>query len=325
MEIVRRPRRLRQDNIRNLVRETEFSLDNLVFPLFVVDGQSIKNEIKSMPGHYHYSVDNINEEIRTLKELGINSVILFGLPHKKDSQGSEAYNDDGVIQRAVREIKKEYPDFIVITDICLCEYTDHGHCGIINQAGYVMNDETLTSLGRVALSHARAGADILAPSDMMDGRVGYIRAALDSAGFIKTPIMAYSAKYASSFYGPFREAAESAPFKGDRKSYQMDFRNAKEAVLEGELDYEEGADILMVKPALAYLDIIRRYSEKFIIPIAAYNVSGEYVMMKMAIDNGVLDKNVIIETITAIRRAGASIIITYFAKEIALMEMEKEY
>lgn len=324
MEIVRRPRRLRQDNIRNLVRETEFSLDNLVFPLFIVDGQSTKSEIKSMPGHYHYSVDNINEEIRTLKELGINSVILFGLPHKKDSLGSEAYNDDGVIQRAVREIKKEYPDFIVITDICLCEYTDHGHCGIINQSSYVKNDETLTFLGRIALSHARAGADILAPSDMMDGRVGYIRAVLDSAGFINTPIMAYSAKYASSFYGPFREAAESAPFTGNRKSYQMDFRNAKEAVLEGELDYEEGADILMVKPALSYLDIIRRYSEKFAIPIAAYNVSGEYVMIKLAIDNGVLDKNVIIETITAIRRAGASIIITYFAKEIALMEMDKE-
>ena len=324
MEILRRPRRLRQDNIRNLVRETEFGLDNLVFPLFIVDGQSIKKEIKSMPGHYHYSVDNINEEIRTLKELGINSIILFGLPHKKDSLGSEAYNDEGVIQRAVREIKKEYPDFIVITDICLCEYTDHGHCGIINQSGYVKNDETLNYLGMIALSHVRAGADILAPSDMMDGRVGYIRAVLDSAGFINTPIMAYSAKYASNFYGPFREAAESAPFKGDRKSYQMDYRNAKEAVLEGELDYQEGADILMVKPALAYLDIIRRYSEKFSVPIAAYNVSGEYVMMKMAIDNGVLDKNVIIETITAIRRAGASIIITYFAKEIALMKMDKE-
>lgn len=322
MEIVRRPRRLRQDNLRKLVRETEFSLDNLVFPLFIVDGHGIKSEIKSMPGHYHYSVDNINEEIRSLKELGINSVILFGLPNKKDSLGSEAYNDEGVIQRAVRKIKNEYPDFIVITDICLCEYSDHGHCGIIDEAGNVKNDETLTYLGMIALSHARAGADILAPSDMMDGRVGYIRSALDSAGFINTPIMAYSAKYASSFYGPFREAADSAPFKGDRKSYQMDFRNAKEAVLEGELDYEEGADILMVKPALAYLDIIRRYSEKFAIPIAAYNVSGEYVMIKLAIDNGVLDKNVIRETITAIRRAGAGIIITYFAKEIALMEMD---
>lgn len=319
MEQLRRPRRLRQDNIRNLVKETDVCLDNLIFPIFMIDGVNIKKEIKSLPSHYHFTVDRINDEIASLKDLGLNSVILFGIPHKKDAFGQEAYNDNGIIQRAIREIKKGFPEFIVITDICLCEYTDHGHCGIIDESGYVKNDETLNYLGKIALSHARAGADIVAPSDMMDGRIGYIRKVLDDEGFINIPIMAYSAKYASNFYGPFREAAESAPFKGNRKSYQMDYRNGREAVVEGELDFAQGADILMVKPALAYLDIIKRYSDNFNIPIAAYSVSGEYVMLKMAVDSGVMDKGVILETITAIKRAGANIIITYFAKEIAGM------
>lgn len=320
MKQIRRPRRLRiNENIRSLVRETTINVEDLIYPLFVVEGENIKQEISSLEGQYHYSVDRINEEIRELKTLGINYVILFGIPDKKDCFGKEAYSDAGIIQRAIREIKKEFADMYIITDICMCEYTDHGHCGILNEEGYVKNDETLEYLGRIALSHVKAGADMVAPSDMMDGRIAYIRNLLDEEGYENIPIMSYSAKYSSAYYGPFREAAHSAPSFGDRKSYQMNPANSREAIIEGELDIEEGADILMVKPALAYLDIIRRFKDNFNLPIAAYNVSGEYAMLKMAVKNGLMKEEVILETILSIKRAGADIIITYFAKDIARM------
>lgn len=318
MKQMRRPRRLRvNDNIRSMVRETALKADDLVYPIFVMDGENIKEEISSMEGQYHYSVDRVDEEIKELRELGIKYIILFGIPDKKDCFGNEAYSDNGVIQRAIRKIKEEYEDMYIITDICMCEYTDHGHCGILDDHGYVKNDETLEYLGRIAISHAKAGADMVAPSDMMDGRIGYIRNALDEAGYENIPIMAYSAKYASSYYGPFREAAGSAPAFGDRKAYQMDPANSNEALIEGELDMAEGADILMVKPALPYLDVIRRFKDNFNIPIAAYNVSGEYAMLKLAVKNGLMKEDVIYETVLSIKRAGADIIITYFAKDIA--------
>ncbi len=318
MKQMRRPRRLRvNDNIRSMVRETALKADDLVYPIFVMDGENIKEEISSMEGQYHYSVDRVNEEIKELRELGIKYIILFGIPDKKDCFGNEAYSDNGVIQRAIRKIKEEYEDMYIITDICMCEYTDHGHCGILDDHGYVKNDETLEYLGRIGISHAKAGADMVAPSDMMDGRIGYIRNALDEAGYENIPIMAYSAKYASSYYGPFREAAGSAPAFGDRKAYQMDPANSNEALIEGELDMAEGADILMVKPALPYLDVIRRFKDNFNIPIAAYNVSGEYAMLKLAVKNGLMKEDVIYETVLSIKRAGADIIITYFAKDIA--------
>ncbi len=300
-----------------MFRETTLSRKDLIYPLFVVEGESVKKEISSMPDQYQMSVDNIVIECGEIVSLGIPAVLLFGIPATKDEVGSGAYDDDGIIQKATRAIKSAHPDLLVITDVCLCEYTSHGHCGVIED-GYVQNDATLKLLAAEAVSHAKAGADIIAPSDMMDGRVAAIRAALDEAGFAEMPIMAYSAKYSSAFYGPFREAAESAPQFGDRKTYQMDLGNSDEAMREIALDIQEGADIVMVKPALSYLDIIRRTKDTFGLPIAAYNVSGEFSMVKAAAARGWLDgEKVMIETLTSIKRAGADVIITYFAKEAA--------
>lgn len=312
-----RPRRLRaNENLRRLVRETTLSVDDLIYPMFVVHGRNVATEISSMPGCYHYSVDNLVTAAKELASLGIPGTILFGIPEEKDALGSQAYADDGIIQQAVRAIKDAVPALLVITDVCLCEYTDHGHCGIV-EAGEVQNDRTVELLVKESLSHARAGADVIAPSDMMDGRVGAIRKALDQGGYENIPIMAYSAKYASAFYGPFREAAESAPQFGDRRSYQMDAANTEEALREVALDIEEGADILMVKPALAYLDVIHRVKTAFQVPIAAYNVSGEYAMIKAAAQNGWIDeKRVALEALTGIKRAGADMILTYFAKSV---------
>ena len=320
--MLRRPRRLRSSKaIRNLVRETKLQVEDLIYPLFIVDGENIKREISSMEGVYHFSVDMLDDEIKELTELGIEHVLLFGVPddNKKDCCGSEASNPEGGVQRAVRKIKQINPEMDVICDVCMCEYTSHGHCGILTDTGYVHNDKTLDSLGKISLSYAQAGADMIAPSDMMDGRIASIREILDSNGFENVAIMAYSAKYASSFYGPFREAANSAPQFGDRKTYQMDPANTNEAVLEGKLDIEEGADIVMVKPALSYLDVIQRFKDNFDLPIAAYNVSGEYSMLKLAIKQGLLNESAIYESVLSIKRAGATIIITYFAKDIAKM------
>lgn len=320
MDMRRRPRRLRgNETVRGLVRETRLSLDTLVYPLFIVEGENIKKEITSLKGNYHLSLDRLEEEIRELIDLGIKSVILFGIPHHKDEKGCGAYHDHGIIQKAIREIKSKFNDMYVITDICMCEYTSHGHCGILTDSGYVDNDKTLEYLGKTAISHVEAGADMVAPSDMMDGRIAFIRDMLDEKGYVNIPIMAYSAKYASAFYGPFREAAESTPAFGDRKSYQMDPANINEAIREVELDIEEGADIVMVKPALAYLDVIRKIKDNFNLPIAAYNVSGEYAMIRTCIDNGLLSEEAIMETLLSIKRAGADIIITYFAKDAARM------
>ncbi len=312
-----RPRRLRaNENLRRLVRETTLSVDDLIYPMFVVHGHNTATEISAMPGCYQYSVDILVTAAKELAALGIPGTILFGIPEEKDPLGSEAYADDGIIQQAVRAIKDTVPDLLVMTDVCLCEYTDHGHCGVI-EAGEVQNDPTLELLVKESLSHARAGADVIAPSDMMDGRVGAIRAALDENGYQNIPIMAYSAKYASAFYGPFREAAESTPQFGDRRAYQMDSANAEEALREVSLDIEEGADILMVKPALAYLDVIQRVKTEFQVPVAAYNVSGEYAMIKAAAENGWIDeKRVALEVLTSIKRAGADMILTYFAKSV---------
>lgn len=312
-----RPRRLRgNENLRRLVRETALSIDDLIYPMFVVHGHNTATEISAMPGCYQYSVDTLVMAAKELAALGIPGTILFGIPESKDPLGSEAYADDGIIQQAVRAIKDAVPDLLVMTDVCLCEYTDHGHCGVI-EAGDVQNDPTLELLVKESLSHARAGADVIAPSDMMDGRVGAIREALDENGHEKIPIMAYSAKYASAFYGPFREAAESAPQFGDRRSYQMDPPNAEEALREVALDIQEGADILMVKPALSYLDVILRVKTKFQVPVAAYNVSGEYAMVKAAAQNGWIDEErVALELLTSIKRAGADMILTYFAKSV---------
>ena len=313
-----RMRRLRENELtRNLIRETHLSKDDLIYPLFVVEGTNIKREIPAMEGCYHYSVDKLKDEIDELKSLGINYVLLFGVPDFKDEIGSSAYDENGIVQKAVREIKRISPDMYVITDVCMCQYTSHGHCGILDEKGHVLNDETLEYLSKIALSHAVSGADMVAPSDMMDFRVAHIRKTLDENGFSNVPIMAYSAKYASSFYGPFRSAAGSAPQFGNRKSYQMDIANTDEAIREIALDIEEGADIIMVKPALTYLDIIRRAKDNFNMPLAAYNVSGEYSMIKSAVKNGLLDEKAIFESVLAIKRAGADIIITYFAKDIA--------
>ena len=300
-----------------MVRETRLSVDDLIMPLFVVPGRGVENPVASMPGVAQLSVDRAVEECKTIRDLGIPGVILFGIPEEKDLLGSGAYHADGIIQRAVRAIKEHVPGLVVITDVCLCEYTDHGHCGVVRE-GDVDNDATLDLLVEESLSHVRAGADVVAPSDMMDGRVGAIRRALDAEGFSQTPIMAYSAKYASGFYGPFREAAESVPQFGDRRSYQMDCANTDEALREVALDVEEGADIVMVKPALPYLDVIRRVKERFDVPLAAYSVSGEYAMLKAAARNGWLDESrVVHEALTGIRRAGADVILTYFAKDMA--------
>ncbi len=313
-----RMRRLRSsDAMRRLVRETSLSVDDFVYPLFVREGEGLKEPIKSMAGCFHFSPDTVAAEAAEVASLRIPAVLLFGLPGKKDDIGSEAWAEDGVVQRAIREIKKAAPQLLVITDVCLCAYTEHGHCGVIKN-GKIDNDSTCELLAKVALSHAQAGADVVAPSDMMDGRVSYIREALEENDFKDVAIMSYAAKYASAFYGPFRDAAESAPSFGDRKSYQMDSANSDQAMREIALDIEEGADIVMVKPALAYLDIIHRAKQRFDCPIAAYNVSGEYMMLNCAADAGLLDKQAaMLEMLTAIKRAGADIIITYFAKEAA--------
>lgn len=302
---------------RRMVRETSLSADNLIYPLFAVHGCNVKNEISSMPGIYQLSVDNLVTEAKEVCSLGIPAVILFGIPEHKDEIGTEAYSEEGIIQQAVKAIKDSVPDLLVITDVCMCEYTSHGHCGVIKD-GKISNDATLELLAKEAVSHAKAGADIIAPSDMMDGRVSAIRSALDSEGFEHLPIMSYSAKYASAFYGPFREAAESTPQFGDRKSYQMDPANTREAMRETALDIEEGADIVMVKPALPYLDIIRQIKDRWDIPVAAYNVSGEYSMIKAAGRLGWIDESrAMMESLTSIKRAGADIILTYFAKDAA--------
>ncbi len=315
---VTRLRRLRaNERLRRMVRETRLAADDLIYPVFVTHGRGVRKAVKAMPGVYNFSVDTLLAELAEARALGVMATIIFGIPRVKDEAASEAYADEGIVQQAVRAIKKELPDLLVITDVCLCEYTSHGHCGIV-QDGRVLNDPTLELLARTALSHARAGADLVAPSDMMDGRVKAIREALDEAGYVEVPIMAYSAKYASAFYGPFREAAGSAPQFGDRKSYQMDFPNAREALREAELDLEEGADIVMVKPALAYLDVLRRVRDRFGCPVAAYNVSGEYAMVKAAAQKGWLDERaVVMEILTAIKRAGADLILTYHAKDAA--------
>lgn len=313
-----RARRLRRTaTLRALTRETRLDPGQLVYPLFVIEGKNSRHPVASMPGVYQLSIDNLAAEARQLVALGIRAVILFGLPATKDHSGSSAHAKNGIIQRAIKELKNKVPELVVITDVCLCEYTDHGHCGFIID-NEVDNDATLEILARVAVSHARAGADIVAPSDMMDGRVAEIRAALDEENFVNVPIMSYAVKYYSALYGPFREAADSAPRFGDRASYQMDPANSREAIREATLDVEEGADILMVKPALAYLDIIARLRDEFDLPLAAYQVSGEYAMIKAAAANGWLDEErVMAETLIGIKRAGADIIITYFAKEMA--------
>ena len=313
-----RPRRLRRSEaLRRLVRETRVTVEQLVQPLFVVPGHGVERPISSMPGIAQLSVDRTAEECRRLADLGVPAVILFGVPDQKDARGSGATDPDGIIPRAVRAIREAAPGLVIVTDVCLCEYTDHGHCGLIRDRD-VDNDPTLALLAAEAVAHAQAGADVVAPSDMMDGRVGAIRRALDGAGFAHTPIMAYAAKFASAFYGPFREAAESTPQFGDRRSYQMDPANADEALREVALDIDEGADIVMVKPALPYLDVIRRVKERFGYPVAAYHVSGEYAMIKAAAARGWLDESrVIEESLTAIRRAGADVIITYFARDVA--------
>ena len=313
-----RPRRLREKTlVRNLVRETTLAANDLMYPIFVVHGRGVRDAIRSMPGQSRLSVDELVKECKDVAGMGIPAVLLFGLPAHKDPRGSEAYADDGVVQQAVRAVKDTVPDLLVVTDVCLCEYTSHGHCGIVED-GTVRNDPTVELLARTAVSHAEAGADIVAPSDMMDGRVGAIREALDEATFTDTPIMAYSAKYASAFYGPFREAADSAPQFGDRRGYQMDPANGQEAMREIALDLDEGADIVMVKPALPYLDVIARARMEFGVPIAAYSVSGEYAMIRAAGQLGWLDEErAMLEALTSIRRAGADIVITYFAREAA--------
>ncbi|SJZ66494.1 porphobilinogen synthase [Selenihalanaerobacter shriftii] len=316
-DLIKRPRRIRNSNIRDLVKESQLSVDDLIYPLFVVHGEGIKEEIPSMPGNYHWSLDLVMDEIEELVDLGIKAVILFGIPESKDPQGSNAWAEEGIVQQACQKIKEKYPELLVITDVCLCQYTDHGHCGILED-GKVKNDPTLELLAQTAVSHARAGADMVAPSDMMDGRVGAIRQGLDENGFEDVSIMAYSAKYASSFYGPFRDAAHSAPQEGDRRSYQMDPANSREAIKETALDIEEGADIVMVKPALSYLDIIKEIKEEFNYPVAAYNVSGEFSLIKAATEKGwVNEKEIVLEMLLSMKRAGTDLILTYFAKDVA--------
>lgn len=314
----KRFRRLRYNPIvRDMVRETVLTKNDLIYPLFVVPGNNVKKPVKSMPGVFQLSVENLVTECKEVRDLGIPAVILFGIPEHKDEQGSDAYNPNGIIQQAIRAIKKEIKDLLIITDVCLCEYTSHGHCGILDGED-ILNDETITVLAKEAVSHVEAGADMVAPSDMMDGRVLAIRKALDHKGYTKIPIMSYAAKYASGYYGPFRDAAESTPAFGDRRSHQMDIGNINEALREVETDIQEGADIVMVKPAGPYLDVIRKVKEKFGMPTAAYQVSGEFSMIKAAGQNGWIDEErVMIESLTAIKRAGADMILTYFAKDVA--------
>jgi porphobilinogen synthase len=316
--MVIRPRRLRRTRaIRDMVRETTVSVKDFIAPLFVKPGEGVRDPIPSMPGQFHFSVDTIVKEAQELWALGVPSIILFGLPDRKDPTGSRSWAEDGIVQQAVSAIKSKAPDMVVMTDVCLCEYTDHGHCGVILN-GAVDNDATLELLARQAVSHARAGADFVAPSDMMDGRVGAIRTALDGEGFVQTGILSYAVKYASAFYGPFRDAADSAPQFGDRTGYQMDPANALEALKEAQLDMDEGADMIMVKPAIPYLDILSRVREISLLPLAAYNVSGEYAMVKAASERGWIDGDrVMMEMLTSIKRAGADLILTYFAKEAA--------
>lgn len=318
MDMIIRPRRLRScDTLRRMVRETRVSPDSLIYPLFLMEGTQIKEPIPSLAGQFRYSPDRVCEEIEACMAVGVRRVLLFGIPTHKDACGSSAWDSNGVVQQGIRAIKAQFPDCYVITDVCMCEYTDHGHCGILHDHT-VDNDKTLELLAKTALSHVQAGADMVAPSDMMDGRVAAIRATLDENGFENTPILSYSAKYASAFYGPFREAAGSAPAFGDRRGYQMDPHNRKEALKECALDVEEGADLLMVKPALSYLDIIREVSNTFDLPLAAYSVSGEYAMIKAAGQAGLIDEyRIMCESALSIYRAGADILITYFAKELA--------
>ncbi len=313
-----RPRRMRQNEaFRRMIRETILLTNDLIYPLFVVNGRGVKEPIPSMPGQYHLSVDRLVETADTVRDLGIPGVMLFGIPEKKDPLGTQAYAAGGIVQRAVGAVKQKHPDLAVITDVCLCQYTDHGHCGVVD-GDVIDNDGSLELIAKTALSHAKAGADMVAPSDMMDGRVAEIRDTLDENGFSGTPIMSYAAKYCSAYYGPFREAADSAPQFGDRRTYQMDPANAQEAIREASMDVEEGADIIMVKPALPYLDIIFRIREEIDLPVAAYNVSGEYAMIKAAEKMGWIDgQKVMMETLTAIKRAGADMILTYFALEAA--------
>ncbi|MNM56454.1 Delta-aminolevulinic acid dehydratase [compost metagenome] len=316
--MIKRGRRLRvNEATRALVRENSLSSDDFIYPIFVVEGENIKNEISSLPGNYHYSIDRLEEVVKEVKEAKVRGLMLFGIPEHKDACGSEAYNEEGIVQKAIRKIKELDKDILVITDVCMCEYTDHGHCGIIHGTD-VDNDETIEYLGKIALSHVEAGADMVAPSDMMDGRIGKIREVLDKNNYKHIPIMAYSAKYCSAFYGPFREAANSAPQFGDRKTYQMDPANLREAIREMEQDIEEGADIIMVKPALSYLDVIRKARDNFDYPIAAYNVSGEYAMVKAGAKMGWIDeKKIALEMLLSMKRAGADIIITYYSLEAA--------
>lgn len=320
-----RMRRLRVSAaMRSLVRETDVRVSDLVYPMFLIEGENIKNPVDSMPGIYQYSIDRLDEELDRVTQAGILAVLLFGIPRHKDEVGSEAYNDEGVTQRAIRHIRKKAPSLLIIADVCLCEYTSHGHCGLI-RGHEILNDETLIPLGKMAVSMARAGADIIAPSDMMDGRVAHIRNALDENGFVNTMIMAYSAKFASGYYSPFRDAAHSAPSFGDRRTYQMDPANGKEALRECQCDIEEGADVIMVKPALAYLDVIRAVSDSTGYPVAAYNVSGEYSMVKAAAQNGWIDeKRIVMENMIAMKRAGAKIIITYHALDVAKWLSEED-
>lgn len=315
---MKRFRRLRaSENLRSMVRETRISKSDLIYPMFVVEGENIKNPVESMPNVYQYSLDRMDEILNEVEKSGISGILIFGVPKHKDEYATEAYNDNGITQQAVRYIKKNYPSLIIIADVCLCEYTSHGHCGVVC-GEKILNDETLPLLSKMAVSLAKAGADIIAPSDMMDGRVSAIRNALDENGFIDTPILSYSAKFASAYYSPFRDAAESAPEFGDRKTYQMDYANGREALREIADDISEGADMVMVKPALAYLDIIKSAREKFDLPLVAYNVSGEYAMVKAAAQNGWIDeKKIVNENMIAIKRAGADIIITYHALDVA--------
>lgn len=318
MELIRRPRRLRANEaIRNMVRENHVRVEDLIYPMFVIYGEKKRNEIPSMPGVFQYSLDEFVVALKEVVDLGIPSILLFGIPETKDDVGTGAYHEHGIVQEAVRVAKKHYPELYVITDVCLCEYTEHGHCGLI-QEGRILNDPTLDLLAQTAVSHARAGADMVAPSDMMDGRVAAIRKGLDQAGFIDVPVMAYSAKFASGFYGPFREAAGSTPQFGDRRSYQMDPPNGNEAMLETALDIEEGADLIIVKPALAFGDITYRTKQRFGVPVVAYNVSGEYSMVKAAAANGwIEEKRIVMEILVGMKRAGADLIITYHALDVA--------
>jgi len=325
MSAFARLRRLRRtESLRRMVRETKLSVDDLIYPIFVVEGSDKKEEIGSMPGVYHFSLDRLDEEMEEVVKLGIPAVILFGVPDHKDAYGSEAYNDEGIVQKAIRQIKRNYPEMVVLADNCLCQFTDHGHCGVVED-GEIDNDASLELLVKTAISQAKAGADIIAPSNMMDGFVAAIRSGLDEAGFTHIPIMSYAVKYASAFYGPFREAAHSTPQFGDRKTYQMDPANIREAIREAYADVEQGADFLMVKPALAYMDVIKTIKEEFTLPVVAYNVSGEYAMIKAAAINGWIDeKKVVLEMLLGTKRAGSDLILTYYAKDVARWLRETE-